>query len=113
MGYHFRDLSTVTNDLVLWRTPYHDGGMGRPGFCCLCGAAVRGGLVGRSSCPVPEPALAAPRSVQPGPGGVLLVLDLLRCRGIGRALRHRLPTHIRSEEHTSELQSRENLVCRL
>src|SRR5690606_42092302 len=25
----------------------------------------------------------------------------------------RLPRHLRSEEHTSELQSRENLVCRL
>src|SRR5207302_8144076 len=26
---------------------------------------------------------------------------------------HDVPTHNRSEEHTSELQSRENLVCRL
>src|SRR5690606_41426463 len=26
---------------------------------------------------------------------------------------HRLPGQLRSEEHTSELQSRENLVCRL
>src|SRR5690606_39426134 len=28
-------------------------------------------------------------------------------------LRVRHPEHLRSEEHTSELQSRENLVCRL
>src|SRR6266700_7487075 len=27
--------------------------------------------------------------------------------------RHSLVAHVRSEEHTSELQSRENLVCRL
>src|SRR5690606_41673751 len=27
--------------------------------------------------------------------------------------RHSPPAHVRSEEHTSELQSRENLVCRL
>src|SRR5690606_42054108 len=30
-----------------------------------------------------------------------------------RALRHRPARCVRSEEHTSELQSRENLVCRL
>src|SRR5690606_39585523 len=30
-----------------------------------------------------------------------------------RALAVRVTTEIRSEEHTSELQSRENLVCRL
>src|SRR5690606_40113274 len=31
----------------------------------------------------------------------------------GHAVVHRLPGEVRSEEHTSELQSRENLVCRL
>src|SRR6266700_2097972 len=41
-----------------------------------------------------------------------------RCsRSLRRAWRNRSPcpekTHGRSEEHTSELQSRENLVCRL
>src|SRR5690606_40360037 len=34
--------------------------------------------------------------------------------GAFRAYRFRVPLHgVRSEEHTSELQSRENLVCRL
>src|SRR2546430_5223138 len=49
----------------------------------------------------------------------------LGCHGRGRACAHllRLPqgtpagsstrTHLRSEEHTSELQSQSNLVCRL
>src|SRR5690606_41419301 len=41
-----------------------------------------------------------------------------RCEaGPVRLLRHRIPASgaraVRSEEHTSELQSRENLVCRL
>src|SRR5256886_11239181 len=40
-----------------------------------------------------------------------------RCRGIpamDRALERRTPGwHLRSEEHTSELQSQSNLVCRL
>src|SRR5215475_15119245 len=35
-----------------------------------------------------------------------------RCPGRGAARPHR-PRRRRSEEHTSELQSRENLVCRL
>src|SRR5690606_41449854 len=51
--------------------------------------------------------------VQPGAGestqplGHALVRDRGHGRGSGRARAHR------SEEHTSELQSRENLVCRL
>src|SRR5690606_40325567 len=32
---------------------------------------------------------------------------------LGKDFRDVLPLHDRSEEHTSELQSRENLVCRL
>src|SRR5690606_41620550 len=42
-------------------------------------------------------------------------LQALRGRGQaqGPALPHRLRERRRSEEHTSELQSRENLVCRL
>src|SRR5688572_31843966 len=35
-----------------------------------------------------------------------------RCR-TGRGARRRNPTALRSEEHTSELQSQSNLVCRL
>src|SRR5436309_8207708 len=42
-------------------------------------------------------------------GGELL-LCLLQCLSRGKVLRR---TVRRSEEHTSELQSRENLVCRL
>src|SRR5436309_6972305 len=34
-------------------------------------------------------------------------------RDIRTGLQHRLSRLLRSEEHTSELQSRENLVCRL
>src|SRR5690606_40597966 len=52
-------------------------------------------------------------------GGVDLH-DPRRAMGVIGADRHlparkaaRLDTHFRSEEHTSELQSRENLVCRL
>src|SRR5690606_39603370 len=33
--------------------------------------------------------------------------------GAARKLNEDLPVHVRSEEHTSELQSRENRVCRL
>src|SRR5690606_39760712 len=33
--------------------------------------------------------------------------------GVIPAGRYAVATHVRSEEHTSELQSRENLVCRL
>src|SRR5688572_31996997 len=41
-------------------------------------------------------------------------LPLLRSRATRRTNRHtRLVTRIRSEEHTSELQSQSNLVCRL
>src|SRR5690606_41779228 len=39
---------------------------------------------------------------------------LQRCAVLGRDLFHDVnPRTLRSEEHTSELQSRENLVCRL
>src|SRR3712207_8558759 len=41
-------------------------------------------------------------------------VDSARVRGGTRPLRTRpQPTHTRSEEHTSELQSRQYLVCRL
>src|SRR5690606_40234774 len=36
-----------------------------------------------------------------------------RCRGLLVCVRARVSGRARSEEHTSELQSRENLVCRL
>src|SRR5690606_41585064 len=55
---------------------------------------------------------------QPGRGvrrrAVLLpVLDVLRVRLLRLALLLAVGVDERSEEHTSELQSRENLVCRL
>src|SRR5690606_40831273 len=40
------------------------------------------------------------------------LVEVLRAPGRGVRGHHRLPA-LRSEEHTSELQSRENLVCRL
>src|SRR5690606_22576469 len=39
--------------------------------------------------------------------------DATAARRWGRAIRQMLSAALRSEEHTSELQSRENLVCRL
>src|SRR5690606_40664182 len=53
-----------------------------------------------------------PRRAQPGDHGRVRRgrrRVLQRDRACGR----HLPRHVRSEEHTSELQSRENLVCRL
>src|SRR5690606_39527097 len=40
-------------------------------------------------------------------------VDLVHARGLEQAPRVVLEPEVRSEEHTSELQSRENLVCRL
>src|SRR3712207_8913513 len=41
------------------------------------------------------------------------VVEQARLRRRGRRLPLRLPAALRSEEHTSELQSRQYLVCRL
>src|SRR5690606_41615805 len=63
--------------------------------------------------------LLFPYGWHPGNGWMVLVqhFDLERLElGVPRkrASQHQLePTPVRSEEHTSELQSRENLVCRL
>src|SRR6266853_2821961 len=44
----------------------------------------------------------------------LFVRNCLQCARLGRILRVRPPVMpLRSEEHTSELQSQSNLVCRL
>src|SRR3989344_5002320 len=49
----------------------------------------------------------------PGWGLFLLVLAVISCGGLGTSLcYHRALAH-RSEEHTSELQSHVNIVCRL
>ena len=60
----------------------------------LCRVAVRRGVVGRPSPAVSEPAVAATGGLQPGPGRLLLLVDLLR-RGRQRgAPRHRLPADL-------------------
>src|SRR3712207_7685820 len=46
-------------------------------------------------------------------GGALVALDRRRGGGRGRVLRAADHLRARSEEHTSELQSRQYLVCRL
>src|SRR3712207_7070411 len=48
-----------------------------------------------------------------GPRGRRRVLKLLLARAARHARRSRPATRLRSEEHTSELQSRQYLVCRL
>src|SRR5690606_39526468 len=74
-----------SSDLQLWRAGCPPAGIVRP----------PAGLRGR-----PPAGLAARRG---GAG---------RCRTCGNR-RHHSPDSLRSEEHTSELQSREKLVCRL
>src|SRR5690606_39456535 len=48
-----------------------------------------------------------------GPGGRAFTHRRQRFPRHSRAVTRPVPLHWRSEEHTSELQSRENLVCRL
>src|SRR5690606_39801857 len=71
-----------------------------------------------------EAPVAVPVAVEPGLEGVdklfaaLWFLEALQSRGRllrAKPLKERRVAfeHLRSEEHTSELQSRENLVCRL
>src|SRR5690606_29189714 len=60
----------------------------------LCRAAVRGGVDRRPLSALSAATLAATAGLQPGAGGLLLVLDLLR-RGRHRgALGHRLPADL-------------------
>src|SRR2546429_8712572 len=56
------------------------------------------------------------RSLPAEPGAALLAAILLQCRlvlQLERLRPHDFAVHLRSEEHTSELQSRLHLVCRL
>src|SRR5690606_1827228 len=86
--------------------------LGVPSFVFINGLALGGGLeiaLNAHYRTVDEsaPALALPEvflGLIPGWGGAWLVPNLI---GIENALKV-----VRSEEHTSELQSRENLVCR-
>src|SRR2546430_13356364 len=51
----------------------------------------------------------------PGPGNGMSAMRVLRLSSAARAVYRGRPleTALRSEEHTSELQSQSNLVCRL
>src|SRR5688572_31978790 len=56
--------------------------------------------------------VTAARAVARGTVDMVLALPGTACRG--EMLLHNHPSgHLRSEEHTSELQSQSNLVCRL
>src|SRR3712207_8373465 len=69
----------------------------------------------RSGRPPPSPARPAPRRAR-GPRPPERGATSGRCaprRGAPRARASAAPSHLRSEEHTSELQSRQYLVCRL
>src|SRR5207302_3818670 len=59
---------------------------------------------------VPEP---PPQTGGPRRGGPRARIGPRSRRRPGRAVRRHVHRVLRSEEHTSELQSRENLVCRL
>src|SRR5690606_41189910 len=87
-----------------------EGGEPGGGTACCCGAgrgrAGRGDLAGAHSAGGLEWSEQRPGAAAARAGG----------RGVGRRasralLRERAPGRSRSEEHTSELQSRENLVC--
>src|SRR6266700_4674277 len=66
--------------------------------------SIKRSVAGRLLAPAEElcPMHIPGRQVRPGTGAIVLVFDAHLTLGAGR-----------SEEHTSELQSRENLVCRL
>src|SRR2546430_12713371 len=82
-----------------------------------CGISVEGRACDRTSLAIPHSALRTPHSVaydagraRGGPSGSLRPL----AHPPYLPLPHPLPAPVsRSEEHTSELQSQSNLVCRL
>src|SRR5256886_5770336 len=71
----------------------------------------------RPAVPRLGPAAPVPRAVPVGDGGAPPPLrpgrHARRRRRVPGPGAHRRPGHARSEEHTSELQSQSNLVCRL
>src|SRR5688500_20104677 len=71
----------------------------------ICRDADRPGRAARGALSLP----LGPRRKDRAPGGARGALRARRDRGAGR----HLPGAVRSEEHTSELQSPCNLVCRL
>src|SRR5690606_21014125 len=74
----------------------------RPGvYTCAGGGYVASGAAGRDKLPMPYL-----------PEGARL-LPLEGAGEVQTPVRYEGPVALRSEEHTSELQSRENLVCRL
>src|SRR5438874_10624323 len=79
-------------------------------FRSLVGRDVDGGL-----CPARGAGVAVDRRADVGPRGAVggdLRLDLVERRGVAGLVVHP-ELQGRSEEHTSELQSRRDLVCRL
>src|SRR5690606_23295677 len=108
--YGFSRFATVTcagRIMVVPALPLRRYGQGH-GDRLRC-AAWREGAIGRRPRVdrARQAALAAGRSRREGIGGVFSG-PLRRGSGDGRS-----GGGVRSEEHTSELQSRENLVCRL
>src|SRR5690606_40179045 len=71
-------------------------------------SAPRAPVGARGAVGLTAPAPKAHQAPEPHPSGIL---DQRRAGG--RPPWNRRPEHARSEEHTSELQSRENIVCRL
>src|SRR5690606_41610284 len=72
-----------------------------------------GGPVGVDGLDVPRVGLTAPHDHELLDDGLALVDQPLRDHRLAEAARRLGDEGERSEEHTSELQSRENLVCRL
>src|SRR5690606_39676308 len=89
--------------LLPYTTPFRSNGRNRH-------FGVIADLPSGPSCPSVRPDRPGPGHYRPSRDGRWPMVDARRMR-IDR--QGRLGAALRSEEHTSELQSRENLVCRL
>src|SRR5690554_3658505 len=72
----------------------HAARMAGIGFYWLCGTVICRGLDGRSLPVVPATAVVASCRLQFRPGRILLLMDILWCRGVCCSLRDRLFTHL-------------------
>src|SRR5690606_39807560 len=77
-------------------------------FVCLCCQSVKDGIGQRRFVKVFVPLPAGQLGSNDGSALCIPVFQYLK-----KSELHRMVQGLRSEEHTSELQSRENLVCRL